>query len=100
MTGTRNPFARKQAPGYPAAIANLKREVYRLLDLPPEVVVSISELACHEPGCPEIETVVMVMIEERPPLTARIHKPIPDVNSEDLAQVFSLPGLSTAGASG
>ena len=90
MTAARNPFARKQAPGYPAAVANLKREVYRLLDLPPDVVVSIAELACHEPGCPEIETVVGIMIEGRPPRTARIHKPIPEVTNQDLAEAFGL----------
>lgn len=88
MTGPRNPFARKQASGYPAAIANLKREVYRLLDLPPDVVVSIAELACREAGCPEIETVIGIMVEGRPPRTARIHKPIPEVTHQDLAEAL------------
>lgn len=90
MTAARNPFARKQAPGYPAAIANLKREVYRLLDLPPDVVVSIAELACREASCPEIETVVGIMIEGRPPRMARIHKPIPEVTNKDLVEAFRL----------
>lgn len=90
MTGARNPFARKQASGYPAAIANLKREVHRLLDLPEAVVVSIAELACHEPGCPEIETVIGIMIEGRPPRIARIHKPIPEVANQDLAEALGL----------
>lgn len=89
MRGALNPFARKQASGYPAAIANLKQEVHRLLDLPADVVVSIAELACHEPGCPAIETVVAVMIEGRPPHTARIHKPIPEVTDDDLARAFA-----------
>lgn len=98
MTGARNPFARKQASGYPAAIANLKREVHRLLDLPADVVVSVAELACHEPGCPEIETVIGIMIEGRPPRTARIHKPIPDVTGDDLASAFDLAGAHSASA--
>lgn len=85
-----NPFARKETSGYPAAIANLKREVHRLLNLPAGVVVSIAELACHEPGCPAIETVVAVMIEGRPPHTARIHKRIPEVTNQDLAEAFGL----------
>ena len=71
-------------------MADLKREVGRLLDLPQDVVVSVAELACHEPGCPDIETVVAVMIVGQPPRTARIHKPIPDVTNEDLAKAFGL----------
>lgn len=89
MTAAGNPFARKQPSGYPAAVANLKQEVERLLDLQGDAVVSIAELACREPGCPEIETVVAIMIDGAPPRLARIHKPIPEVTKQDLHQALN-----------
>lgn len=42
-----------------------------VLDLPDEVVVSVTELACREPGCPEIETVVAILSADQKPLTQR-----------------------------
>jgi hypothetical protein len=53
--------------GYPDPSARLKAETRPLLGLSADVVISVTELACREPGCPDIETIVAVMqVGERP----------------------------------
>ena len=84
MTGFVNPLARKQRPGYPEAIDHIKATVRTVLDLPDEVVVSVTELTCREPGCPDIETVIAILSAGRKSFTVRFHTPIPDVTDADL----------------
>lgn len=84
MTGFVNPLARKRRPGYSEAIDRIKATVRTVLDLPDDVVVSVTELACREPGCPDIETVVAILSAGRKPLTVRFHKSIPDITDGDL----------------
>lgn len=89
MTGRLvNPLSREPKPGYPEAVARLKSQTRALLGLADEVVVAVTELACREPGCPDIETVVAVLKAGEKPWTARIHKPIPEVTGQDLAAGF------------
>lgn len=60
MTGSFiNPLSRRPKAGYPDASARLKAETRALLGLAADVVISV-ELACREPGCPDIETIVTV----------------------------------------
>jgi hypothetical protein len=83
-----NPLRRTTRPGYPEAIARMKVETREVLGLADDIVVSINELACRDPECPGIETVVAVLREGQRPRTARIRKPIIEVTSDDLAIAF------------
>ncbi len=51
-------------------------------------IVSVNELACHLPGCPPKETVVLVMQGPGPTMQASIHKPMKDIVVEDIASAF------------
>lgn len=82
-----NPFARKSKVGYPEAVKRLKDQVRSLLKLADDVSISVTELNCSDPDCPDIETVIAVLGDGRPRL-ARIHKPLPEVALEDLAEAF------------
>jgi hypothetical protein len=79
-----NPLARTPKSGYPEAISRLKAETRALLALPDYVAVSVTELACHDPACPGVETVVAVIGGGKRPRLARIHKAIPEVTTADL----------------
>lgn len=79
-----NPLARVPKPGYPEAIARLKLETRALLALPDDVAVSVTELACRDPACPDLETVVAIISAGNKPRLARIHKTIPEVTTADL----------------
>ena len=45
-------------------------------------VVSITELACPEDGCPDIEAVVGIMRPSAPIETIRVHEAIADLGRE------------------
>ena len=51
-------FAHRSAA--PGRGAEVKEWVSKHLDLGEDDLVSVAELACHEPGCPPVETVVTV----------------------------------------
>lgn len=85
-----NPLARRQKPGYPAAIARITAIVRDTLALPEDMTVSISELVCHEPNCPDIETVIAILSADSDPLTIRFPTAIPDLTEAELTPVLQL----------
>jgi hypothetical protein len=84
MTAFVNPLARKQKIGYPEAIDRIKFATRAILKLSDDVVISVTELACREPGCPDIETVLAILQAGRKPLTVRFHIPIPKISEGEL----------------
>lgn len=77
-----NLFKQSRPIAQPEEIQRLKGWAYDALDLPPEVPISISQLQCHEPGCPPIETVIAIM--SQPPQTFKIHAAVGDIRHETL----------------
>lgn len=51
-----------------------------------DIVIMVSELRCHEDGCPDLETVIALMAEDADPKTIKINKPIAEL---DLAVITS-----------
>jgi hypothetical protein len=47
------------------AVARLKGWITDLMALGDRDHIAIAELACHEPGCPDLETVVTVTLADR-----------------------------------
>ena len=85
MTGFFNPLARKPKPGYREAVDRIKAETRSCLELSDDVTVSVTELNCREPGCPDTETIIAILSAGRSPRVARIHKAIPEVEMAELA---------------
>jgi len=46
--------------------------------------VSVAELACHEPGCPDFETVVTVMKQDKRRFVLRFPAPVLEVSEVDV----------------
>ena len=84
-----NHLSRRRRPGVSAQTEALKEAARATLDLDETVMVSVSELACHEPGCPDVETVIAVLVQGAPPRLARIHKPLKDATPDDVADAFA-----------
>lgn len=63
-------------------IQDIKNWVYRILEVDPGMTISISQLACKEPGCPPIETVIAVM--SAPVQQYKIHKAVNDIEEKDI----------------
>ena len=77
----RNLFARSKAPG---RAAQVKDWASQHLELTEADLVSVAELACHEPGCPPVETVVTVHGSDGERRTWHIHIPLSDINQADI----------------
>lgn len=58
--------------------------VRNIVPLDAEDTVSITELACTEPGCPPKETVIVVMRVSGVWDKLRIHRAMPDVTETDV----------------
>ncbi|MEH7840057.1 hypothetical protein V7796_31475 [Rhizobium laguerreae] len=82
-----NPLARN-GPSVISSARAIKSWARKLLLLPDEAVVSVSELACHVPGCPPKEIVILVM-QGTETVQASIHKPMREVTEDDVAEAFS-----------
>jgi hypothetical protein len=89
MTGFFNPLARKPRPGYREAVDRIKAETRSCLELSDDVTVSVTELNCREPGCPDTETIIAILSAGQNPRIARIHKAIPEVEMAELAAALS-----------
>jgi hypothetical protein len=81
---------RVQRTGYPQAVQELKLQTQKLLGLSDDVTISVSELTCREPGCPDVETVIAILRDREKPIIARIHKSIPDVTLDELKEALDL----------
>jgi hypothetical protein len=79
-------FNRRPRPD-PEATLRLKGWVGDLMMLTDRDHVAVAELACHEPGCPDLETVVTVTLTDRRRFVLRFPSGVANVTE---AQVQSL----------
>jgi hypothetical protein len=77
-----NLFTKSTPPVNLEKLKQIKAWVYQKLEINPEISISISQLQCHEPGCPPLETVIAVMTN--PPIQYKIHKPVSQITEKDL----------------
>ncbi len=65
-------------------IRNLKIIISEKYNIPENSTLSIAELACHEPNCPPIETIITERNENGKVRNWRIAKPINDIQESDI----------------
>ena len=65
-------------------IRNLKIIFAEKYNIPENSTLSIAELACHEPNCPPIETIITERNENGKVRNWRIAKPINDIQETDI----------------
>lgn len=89
MTGSFvNPLSRGSA-GLLVRAREIKAWARDVFSLPEDAVVSVNELACHVPGCPPKETVVLMMFSDQT-VQVSVHKGINDVTRQDIDHAFSV----------
>jgi hypothetical protein len=67
-----------------AAIRRLKLLARELFGASEDDAVVVTELACTEPGCPPIETVIALLRAGSEPRQVKVHKPAVDVTIVDV----------------
>ena len=75
-------FSRSNLKADPAKVKQVKTWIAEIFNLDEQVTVSLNQLTCHEPGCPPIETAIVVM--EKPPKQYKIHKSIAEIQQSDI----------------
>lgn len=75
-------FGRRRSAG---RAAELKGWVAARLDLAADHIMTVAQLACLEPGCPPLETVVRIDQRGKPMIIIRVPKALADVTDEDIA---------------
>ncbi|MCJ2088395.1 hypothetical protein MKK88_20740 [Methylobacterium sp. E-005] len=67
-----------------AIAAQLKRDLITALQLGDADSLAVNEIACADPGCPDMETVVLVMRAGLPTRALRIRCPMEAVGPADI----------------
>ena len=76
--------SRPGPPGPSPQLRELKETVRALLGLDDDTAVLIRQLACTEPGCPPLETVVVVLPMEGDARRWTLHRPADQITEDDL----------------
>ena len=63
----------------------VKALVRDIWDIDEGVVIMVSELKCYEDGCPELETVVVLMDEGAQPKTIKINKCLSEIDVKTIS---------------
>jgi hypothetical protein len=81
-----NLFSQDKPKANPEKVRDIKNWVYRLLNVNPDIPISISQLTCKEPGCPPIETVIAIMTQ--PAKQYKIHKAVDEIDELDICNLY------------
>ena len=71
----------KPTGGHTKRVKDMVREAW---SIPENVIIMVSELRCHEEGCPDVETVIALMHEGAEPEKVKIYKPMAELNLEEI----------------
>jgi hypothetical protein len=78
-------------PGPSPQLRELKETVRTLLGLDDDTAVMVRQLACTEPGCPPVETVVAVLPMDGAARRWTLHQPVDRITEDDLRQSLLAP---------
>jgi hypothetical protein len=69
--------------------ARLKQILRDALNLGEADALALNEIACPDPDCPDMETVVLVMRSGAPTRALRIRRPLSAVDTDDIAALVA-----------
>jgi hypothetical protein len=72
----------------PAAIAAIKAAARKALAMGEDGAVTVSEIACPDPGCPDCETVILAMPKGGVTQAYKIRKPLSEVTEQDVREAL------------
>jgi len=70
------------------AIARVKALVVGARPFPPDTAFTVNEIACTDPACPGIETVILIMEPGAKTRACKISKPLDEVMEQDIVEAL------------
>jgi hypothetical protein len=70
------------------ATARVKAWAAAALDPDEDRTIMVTELACSEPGCPPVETVI-ALLGPGEPRRWKVHKPVADLTEDDVRDLLA-----------
>ncbi len=70
------------------AIDRVKDLARTILQAAPETAFAVNEIACNDPGCSGIETVILVMEPGRKTRALKVAKPLDEVMEQDILKAL------------
>lgn len=83
-------------PGQSPQLRELRQSVRRLLGLDDDTAVVIRQLACAEPGCPPLETVIAVLPMNGQAHRWTLHTTAEEITEDDLRTALLTPPFEGA----
>jgi len=77
----------------PSHTEAIKRWTAEILRLPDDAVVTVQEVACADPGCPLVESQVIVLADQAPSRRWRFTRPRAAITRLLLSQVLGSPSV-------
>jgi hypothetical protein len=86
-----DPFGRNNEDLSPFTIDQIRFWTRQNLGFPPGAPIVIKEVPCVKPGCPPIETAIMVFLKGEPPRLYKIQKTINEVTFDHVYNLIENP---------
>ncbi len=83
----------RQGSDYEQATARVHQWVCDRFQLANDAVVMVSEVSCQVPGCPPIETAIVIWTDDDTCYRTKIFKPVAEVVEDDLPPKWYLPAM-------
>lgn len=88
---------RARAADQAEARAEIRARIARIFGLGEADALTVNEIACTDPGCPDAETVVLLMRDGQPTRAVKLPRPMRDVTDIDIETAAASLGLLTPG---
>jgi hypothetical protein len=75
-----------------ASLARIKAVARHCLGASEETAFAVNEIACTDPSCPGIETVILVMEPGRKTWAIKVQKPLEEVTEADIRDAAGAAG--------
>lgn len=72
------------------AVERVKELARAALQASPETAFAVNEIACNDPGCPGLETVILVMEPGRKTRALKVQKTLDEITEQDIRDVLDL----------
>jgi G3E family GTPase len=90
-SGPVDPFGRNPLDTSNFTVDQIRYWAQQNLEFPPDAPIVVKEVPCVKPGCPPIETAIIVFLKGEPPRLFKIQRTINDVTFDDVYNLIENP---------